>query len=105
MSKYRSVDAEACAAAFKALGNPHRLKMLVGLMQRCCPGSATQGCCVGKLGKGIGISASTLSHHVAELGRAGLLRTRRKGRAIECRVNPEMLESLAALLRRERKKR
>ena len=37
MSKYQSVDFERLAEVFKALGNPHRLKILVHLASCCHP--------------------------------------------------------------------
>ena len=52
--------------------------------------------CVGTLGKDLGIAPSTVSHHIKELRRAGLIIIRRRGQTLECSVNPDVLELLAA---------
>lgn len=51
--------------------------------------------CVGELGKDLGIAPSTVSHHIKELYRAGLIKMERRGQNVECSVNPEMLSALA----------
>ena len=52
--------------------------------------------CVGTLGKDLGIAPSTVSHHVKELCRAGLIKMKRRGQTIECQLDAETLNSLAA---------
>ncbi len=52
--------------------------------------------CVGMLGKDLGIAPSTVSHHIKELRNAGLIIIRRRGQTLECSVDPEMLNRLAA---------
>jgi len=52
--------------------------------------------CVGTLGKDLGIAPSTVSHHIKELRRAGLILIQRRGQTLECSVDPEMLNLLAA---------
>lgn len=86
---------------FKALGNQHRLALFRRLAA-CCPPGATCSTveavhlCVGQLGEDIDISPSTLSHHIKELNRAGLIQMARRGKQIECWVDPITLERLAA---------
>ncbi len=100
MSKYREADQQRVAAIFKALSNPHRLKIFLRLA--CCSveGSSDnadgQICeCVGVLGKDLGIASSTISHHLKELYRADLIKMKRRGQHIECWVDPQVLETLS----------
>ena len=47
------------------------------------------------------VSKATISHHIKELVRAGLIEARREGQFLHCEVKPEVLEAYAAeLLRR-----
>jgi ArsR family transcriptional regulator len=45
---------------------------------------------------GFEIAPSTLSHHLKELNRAGLVQMQRRGKQVECWVEPATLEELAA---------
>jgi len=100
MSNYQ-IDSENLAEQFKALGNQHRLALFRRLAA-CCPHGTTCSTndvvrlCIGQLGEGLDISPSTLSHHIKELNRAGLVQMARKGKQIECWVDPQTLELLAA---------
>lgn len=102
MSKYGS-NIGRIAAAFGALSNPHRLEAFLRLLNCCPPGTACSidsgdmALCVGELGKGLGIAPSTLSHHIKELRTAGLISVTRRGKNIECRVEPGRVAELAAL--------
>ena len=84
---------------FKALSNPNRLKIYLQLMNCCEPGTvcstedATK-CCVGDLGDGLDIAASTLSHHIKELSRAGLIQMERRGQHVDCWVDPNTVREL-----------
>lgn len=103
MSNYRLKDIEKYADMFKALSNPNRLRIFMRLITCCQPGTVTsfnsnsgeEGCaCVGELGQDLGIVASTISHHIKELRRAGLIRMERRGQKIECWIDPETLIAL-----------
>ncbi|MDH5708416.1 MAG: helix-turn-helix domain-containing protein, partial [Hylemonella sp.] len=94
-------DIEIIAEQFKALGSAHRLALFRRLATCCPPGTScsteeAQRLCVGQLGEALDISPSTLSHHVKELHRAGLIQMARKGKQIECWVEPQTLTRLAA---------
>lgn len=100
MSKLSIIKAERYVEIFKALSNPHRLKIFMRLTScgpegiACCAADKAFEC-VGDLGNNLGIAPSTVSHHLKELYRAGLIKTRRQGQRIECRVDPEILSTLS----------
>jgi len=87
------------AEVFKALSNPNRLKIFWSLATCCKPGTigiidSGNTACVGEIGKDLDIVPSTVSHHIKELRRAGLIKTHRRGQNIECWVDPGILEEL-----------
>jgi DNA-binding transcriptional ArsR family regulator len=103
MSNYRDKYIEKYSEMFKALSNPNRLRIFMRLITCCQPGTVTsisgnsgeEGCaCVGELGQDLGIVASTISHHIKELRRAGLIRMERRGQKMECWIDPETLTAL-----------
>jgi DNA-binding transcriptional ArsR family regulator len=101
MSKPRRIQIERFGGLFGALSNPHRLKIFVRLATCCPPGTTCEAgdgapACVGELGKALDIAPSTLSHHLKELSHAGLIRTTRRGRRIECGVDPDAVQALGA---------
>ena len=87
------------AEIFKALSNPNRLRIFQQLVTCCAPGTkglfdTCNTSYVGELGEKLDIVPSTVSHHIKELRRAGLIRTSRNGQKIECWVDPETVEML-----------
>ena len=87
---------------FKALSNPHRLQIFNILTGCCEPGSICSieemtSCCVGDLSQQLNIASSTLSHHLKELNRAGLVDMKRDGKQIFCSINPTTLMELGNL--------
>ena len=86
MSNYAALQAHQFAEVFKALANPNRLQIFLRLASCCPPGTkcdseamVRQG--VGELGQDLEIDPSTVSHHLKELRRAGLIRTARPRQA------------------------
>ena len=99
MSNY-SIDIQKRAEMFKALGNPHRLAIFQRLTTCCVPGTVCAvddaiRFTVGEIGEELEIAPSTVSHHLKELHRAGLIQSRRNGKNIECWIEPELLEQLS----------
>ena len=84
ISKYKTNSNNGYADIFKALYNRHRLKIFMRLAG-CgsdsglyCTDDAA-GECVCDLGCNLGIAPSTVLHHLKELYRVGLIKTRRQG--------------------------
>ncbi len=100
MSNYKT-DFSRYAERFKALSNPHRLALFQRLSSCCAPGTRCEleqaVLSVGELGEGLEIAPSTLSHHLKELSRAGLVQTERRGKQVLCWVEANTLEEMAAL--------
>lgn len=85
----------------KALSNPNRLKVFLELADCCRPGTGctleseeAMGRYVGELAESVDIAPSTLSHHLKELNRAGLLVMNRQGQRVQCCVVPDAIERL-----------
>jgi ArsR family transcriptional regulator len=98
MAKYTAADIERFATVFKALSNPHRLRIFLRLAScrapaaACGPEEAPQ--CVGVVGEDLGVAPSTLSHHIKELRQAGVIQVQRCGQYIHCWVDPELAREL-----------
>jgi DNA-binding transcriptional ArsR family regulator len=96
------INTERDAERFKALSNPHRLALFQRLTRCCAPGTACAPeqalqLSVGQLGEEVAIAPSTLSHHLKELNRAGLIQMERRGKQVVCWVEAATLQELAAL--------
>ena len=99
MSNNRTQKIDELAEIFKALSNPHRLKIFLRLATCCRPGTVgyiyeNSTAFVGELGDELGVVKSTVSHHIKELKRVGIIRTERKGQKIACWVDPKMVDDL-----------
>lgn len=109
MSKRRTVTGgsdtatlspETASEVLKALANPNRLRILLRLREACpmTPRSGTFDVCVGDVSAALDISPSTVSHHLKELERVGLLRMERRGKKVLCRVSCRPLIDVVQLL-------
>lgn len=104
MSNYLNEDTQRLVETFKALSNPHRLRIFQQLLGCCTPGTVCSPAqaarhCVGDLGNGLDIAASTLSHHIKELSRAGLIQMERRGQHVDCWVDAETVKALSQFFR------
>jgi len=102
MSNYEPFESAQLVEILKALANSHRLKIYNILTTCCAPGSNCASdevfsCCVGDLDSQLEIAPSTLSHHLKELNRAGLINMKREGKQIFCSVNTDRLKQLQQL--------
>lgn len=94
--------------AFKALGNPHRLAIMERLLERalsCSSAERPEECdldptCCGfaDLANELDIGKATVSHHLKELRRAGLIERIREGRRVYVRANTDRVEALRRFL-------
>ncbi len=91
--------------AFKALGDPTRLKILELLRARgksCCDLIARdeRGLCACDIEASVGLSQAAVSHHMGLLRRAGLIDAEKRGRWIFYRRNDVALAGLAEAVAR-----
>ena len=84
------------AKALESLGNEKRLTVFRTLVRAGRPGMP-----VGRLQAQVGIPASTLSHHLAQLVNCGLVSQTREGRVLRCTVNFGQMNDLVGFLVRE----
>jgi ArsR family transcriptional regulator len=78
----------------KALADPRRMALLQAI-------ASEEECACQKLREEFPVSKATISFHIKELVRAGLVDARREGQFLHCEVRREALEAYAAeLLRR-----
>ncbi|MFC7658860.1 ArsR/SmtB family transcription factor [Pseudonocardia benzenivorans] len=86
-------EATSLAAAFKALGDPVRLRLL-SLIAAHEGGEA----CVCDISGAFALTGPTISHHPKVLRTAGLVSSQRRGTWIYYRVRPEVIGRLATVL-------
>jgi ArsR family transcriptional regulator len=101
MSKTLNTDTGEIAEILKALSNENRLRIFMRLATCCRPGTVSfiedeNTACVGELGDELNVAKSTVSHHIKELRRVGLIQTERRGQKIACWVDPERVDALKA---------
>ena len=102
MSNNQKISIDELAEIFKALSNPNRLKIFLRLTTCCQPGTVgifekdveVDTMFVGDLGKELAVGKPTVSHHIKELRRVGIIRTERRGQNIACWVDPGIINEL-----------
>ncbi|MGK2948750.1 MAG: metalloregulator ArsR/SmtB family transcription factor [Acidimicrobiales bacterium] len=85
------------AAAFKALADPVRLRLL-SLIAAAPDGTA----CSCDLEEPVGKSQPTVSHHLTLLAEAGLITKEKVGRWVNCTIVPDRLAALRGTLEVDR---
>lgn len=87
---------------FSALGSESRLRLLEYLDEKelACddPDNCSvedPSCAVGEIADELGITAPSVSAHLKELRRAGLVETEKRGRQVLCSLNRTTLSELA----------
>lgn len=88
-------EAEVVALRFKALADPHRVRMLNLLIRN-------GELCVCDLQANFDLSQPTMSHHLGLLRKAGLVESNPRGRWAFYRVRPEAIAELARVLEVQR---
>ena len=81
------------AKQLEALGNPTRLQIYRSLVR-----AGDAGVPVGRLQAGLGIPASTLSHHLHRLVLTGLVSQERQSTTLICRAHYAMMRELIGFL-------
>ena len=90
------IDDEAAlhvALRLKALADPVRVKLTALLL--ASPESGRNG---GELADAVGLSESTVSHHLSQLRKAGLVTSERRGMSVVHRVHRDALAALCVAL-------
>ena len=82
-------EAVATAALFRAVADPARVK-IVNLLAR-----GGEPVCACEFEPALGLSQSTVSHHLKKLTDAGLLERERRGKWAHFSLRPEAVEKLA----------
>lgn len=87
---------ERMAGRMEALGNPVRLAIFRALIK-----AGDDGANVGAIQNVIDIPASTLTHHIQKLVKAGLVSQRRHSRELICRAEFEAMDATIEYLKDE----
>lgn len=86
---------------FKALGNPHRLRLFVEILAaRKTSFEEGPACLLTSIMGKLKVGAPTVSHHLKELVNAGLISTELQGRFLACSVEEDALRELAEFFSR-----
>ncbi len=90
------MDERQALAAFAALGQEHRLRVVRALVT-----AGPDGLAAGILAETVGVAGNNLSFHLKELSHAGLITSRREGKSIIYSAAYGGLSDLIAFLMRD----
>ncbi|UCG12357.1 MAG: helix-turn-helix transcriptional regulator [Deltaproteobacteria bacterium] len=90
------MELERAAKCLAELGNPSRLSAFQLLVQ-----AGPEGLSVKQIQSHLGIPQSTLSHHIAHLVSAGLIRQTREGRVLRCQVEYRTIKDVLDFLMKD----
>ncbi len=93
MEMHEHQEAAAAIAALGALAQEHRLAAFRRLVQ-----AGEAGLAAGAIADALGIPNSSLSFHLAQLARAGLIRSERRHRSLVYRADYETMNRLVGYL-------
>ena len=90
---------------FKALSNPSRLEILKFVYESDVAGTyegkleCCEKCsCMGDITERVHLAPSTISHHIKELVRAGLVNVEKDGKFVRLLPNPEALDTVSTFV-------
>lgn len=92
------------AMQFKALSNPHRLKMFMSMAGCLTPGCVVESDaeqfenCQREFSEKLDLAPSTVSHHFKELRTAGLVHMKREGRKVLFWIDADAVKQLRSVL-------
>ncbi len=95
---YQNMEMNHAIEALGALAQETRLEIFRALVQAHSPNAEEAGLPAGGLAAQLGVAAPTLSFHLKELTRAGLVSARRDGRSIIYTANLGRMRALADYL-------
>ena len=89
------ISAPICCAPLAAgvMDDPARIQ-LISILMAARPGEISTG----DLADTVGLSSATVSHHLSQLKKAGLVSSERRGINVFYRAEPDSLEALRAVL-------
>ena len=90
------MDERQALAAFAALGQEHRLRVVRALVT-----AGPDGLAAGVLAETVGVAGNNLSFHLKELAHAGLVTSRREGKSVIYSAAYAGLSDLIAFLMRD----
>lgn len=90
------MEIQLAAKRLAELGHPTRLTLFRHLVH-----CGIYGCSVGEIQRILDIPASTLSHHIARLVSAGLVKQQRNGRTLHCIPKLDALNETMTFLTEE----